>query len=1031
MSDLSGFDPSPPFGRWNPSKPESVKGSPSRNILLVAIPSLAVVFYSLAVLWFVATAGDVGIHCVFGPKIKEVQDYTWSPTPRPVAPDLRGSSPPPGAFEPRPPHASKDGDILRMLAGQSIENYTDYIRALRKVRDRTGEYVEVRWLSSARPRYGYVQVQRPPLASYLGSVFWFLQEIVIYGIGAWVFWKRPRDDSARVFFGLCVVTVVAFMGGYHWGQIAGFPPLIFPFAAFVVFVPIVSLHFYLIFPRPNPIFARHRTPILLALYGVPTLTALGLWGTMMASRWGQDDHAVRTSLTVLQSLALGYVAVSVIVFLLCLVCLVYSYYTTQREERDQVRWILVATILSLPPIVWLLWDARIDPARLGLERSAWPMYVVSLLYTLAYAFSITRYKLMRAEEILNRGFFYVTVSVLAGMLYSGVLVVGALIIGEQLKENQTSLGTVVACLTVLVLLILSGAVRRPLQAAIDRRFHREKYKFDQAMRKMSQAVGSLVDRATLGRRLLDAASDVLRAEWGALYLGESGSGSIELVACSGPEPDERVLNASNPLVARFRSDMTSVRVPHALSVSTPSDPAADAMIALGGEIATALESGGRLAGLMILGPKRNGMPYENEEIAFLEALGSVAVLALRSADIQQTLEILNQDLREKVDKIAEQQRRILILQDQLTGQGASVRDSADASENDLPAPIESGAFESIKGSGPSMRQMIGIARKVAASPSAILIRGESGTGKELLAEAIHLASSRASRPFVKVHCAALSQTLLESELFGHVKGAFTDAKTERIGRFQQADGGTLFLDEIGDINLEVQTKLLRVLQEMSFEKVGSSQTISVDVRILAATHQDLEALIRSGRFREDLYYRLNVITVRTPSLRERREDIFELAVHFLGQHARRVGKSVTHLEDAAVEALVAYDWPGNIRELENTLQRAVVLADGPAVTLDDLPSEIRRSSRRRVRPVPARELATVSTPSPSSSPPKTWTEPSASNSFDDLDAEVEAYERRRLIDAMTDAQGNKSEAARLLGMPRSTFFSKLKKHGLA
>ena len=178
-----------------------------------------------------------------------------------------------------------------------------------------------------------------------------------------------------------------------------------------------------------------------------------------------------------------------------------------------------------------------------------------------------------------------------------------------------------------------------------------------------------------------------------------------------------------------------------------------------------------------------------------------------------------------------------------------------------------------------------MARKVAASPSAVLIRGESGTGKELLAAAIHAASPRAARPFVKVHCAALSQNLLESELFGHVKGAFTGADRDRVGRFEQANGGTLFLDEIGDINLEVQTKLLRVLQEMSFERVGSSQPITVDVRIVAATHQDLEALIEAGRFREDLYYRLNVIPMQTPALRERREDIFELAL-LLRQRAR-------------------------------------------------------------------------------------------------------------------------------------------------
>ena len=329
-------------------------------------------------------------------------------------------------------------------------------------------------------------------------------------------------------------------------------------------------------------------------------------------------------------------------------------------------------------------------------------------------------------------------------------------------------------------------------------------------------------------------------------------------------------------------------------------------------------------------------------------------MVLHSADIQETLESLNQELRDKVDKIAEQQRRILILQEQLrdrAGRESSAQAiEAGGSAHPGEADVESGIFEAIKGSGQAVHRMITMARKVAASPSAVLIRGESGTGKELLAAAIHRASPRAARPFVKVHCAALSQSLLESELFGHVKGAFTGADRDRIGRFEQANGGTLFLDEIGDINLEVQTKLLRVLQEMSFERVGSSQPITVDVRILAATHQDLETLIRAGRFREDLYYRLNVICLHVPPLRERREDIFELAVNFLYLHAQRTGKPVTHLDPEAVEALAAYDWPGNIRELENVLERAVVLADGPAVTLEDLPAELRQGGRRGLRP---------------------------------------------------------------------------------
>ena len=198
----------------------------------------------------------------------------------------------------------------------------------------------------------------------------------------------------------------------------------------------------------------------------------------------------------------------------------------------------------------------------------------------------------------------------------------------------------------------------------------------------------------------------------------------------------------------------------------------------------------------------------------------------------------------------------------------------------------------------------------------MLIRGESGTGKELLARALHETSPRAGRPFVKVHCAALSPGLLESELFGHVKGAFTGAHRDKVGRFELANGGTLFLDEIGDIDLSVQTKLLRVLQEMTFERVGSSDPVQVQVRLIAATHQDLEALIRQGRFREDLYYRLNVISITMPPLRERSEDIPELVQHFLRVYGSRCGKTELGIDDEVLVLLKSYHWPGNVRQLE-------------------------------------------------------------------------------------------------------------------
>jgi transcriptional regulator with GAF, ATPase, and Fis domain len=987
-----------------------------------------VIAYSCAVIWLLGSTGDIGLRCVFGRKVKEVTTDGWSPKPLHFGEqgDTDGL-----VWSPGPPQI---GDELRLIRTKDrahpIETYTDYVKALRDLRDRIGEWVEVRWESATAPgplHFGHVQVRRPPIRTYLWSSLWFLQEMVIFAVGARVFWRRPGDASARLFFWLCVVTVGAFMGGYHWSQIVVHRPLIFGFAGFAVFVPVVSLHFYLVFPRFNPLYAGHRRPILWLLYGIPGLWLVALWAGMAWSSWDPDTRHVELALLLLRNLALAYVGLAVAIFVLCSVCLVESYRrAANRAERNQVQWILLATLISFVPIAYLLIGAWSDPARLGLPRTGWPMYVVSLLYTLAYAMSITRYKLMQAEEILNRGVVYFLVSLAAGLLYSGLLVVSTLAINEQLPLDRTPMGALVAGLTAVVLLVLFEAARQRFQKALERRFYREKYKLDQAMRQMSLAVGSLVDRPTIGRRLLEAASEVLRVEWGAIYLEGPGGEALRLAACQGPEPDEKELDEGNPLIERLRRSPRAMRVPHAMALVGASDRATDAMIALGGEVAVPLEAEGALTGLLILGPKRSGMPYEDEEVAFVSALGSVATLALRSAEIQRTLESLNDELRDKVSKIAEQQRRILILQDQLTGRGQS---ASGAEPPEPAAEPEPWVFGSIKGSGRAVRQMIEVARKVALSPSAVLIRGESGTGKELLAEAIHAASPRASRPFVKVHCAALSQSLLESELFGHVKGAFTGADRDRVGRFQQADGGTLFLDEIGDINLEVQTKLLRVLQEMAFERVGSSQSVSVDVRILAATHQDLEALIAAGRFREDLYYRLNVISIRTPALRERKEDVFELAIHFLVHHAARIGKPVTHVDDAAIEALMAYDWPGNVRELENVIERAVVLADGPALTRDDLPIEVSRPGRRRLRPAVAVGLPGAVGPARSRTE-SAWAGGAGEDALDDLDAEVEAYERRRLLDALADAQGNKSEAARLLGMPRSTFFSKLKKHGL-
>jgi DNA-binding NtrC family response regulator len=249
-------------------------------------------------------------------------------------------------------------------------------------------------------------------------------------------------------------------------------------------------------------------------------------------------------------------------------------------------------------------------------------------------------------------------------------------------------------------------------------------------------------------------------------------------------------------------------------------------------------------------------------------------------------------------------------------------------------------FENIVGSSPEMQQVFKSIAQVAPSRATVLLTGESGTGKELVAAAVHHRSPRANGPFVRLHCAALAESLLESELFGHERGAYTGADRRREGRFEQADGGTLFLDEIGEISASTQVKLLRVLQEREFERVGSNQTLRVDVRVIAATNKDLKSLVDAGRFREDLFYRLNVINIRLPSLRERGSDVPALAMHFLRRYAEENAKLVDRITDAALAQLVRYDWPGNVRELENVIERAVVLAEGTTIEPQHLPPEI-------------------------------------------------------------------------------------------
>ena len=332
------------------------------------------------------------------------------------------------------------------------------------------------------------------------------------------------------------------------------------------------------------------------------------------------------------------------------------------------------------------------------------------------------------------------------------------------------------------------------------------------------------------------------------------------------------------------------------------------------------------------------------------------------------------------------------------------------------------AFEGLVGESEPMRRVYSLIEKVAPSDSTVLITGESGTGKELVARAIHQRSPRHDRDFVAVNCGAIPESLIESELFGHVRGAFTGAVADRPGLFRQAHGGTIFLDEIGELPLPMQVRLLRVLQDQQLAPVGGTTPMTVDVRVVAATNRNLERSVSEGSFREDLYYRLNVIRIETPALRERPEDIPLLLTHLLQTCSTRNGKIVERVSPRTMRALVTYSYPGNVRELENVVDHAITLCESDALTEHDLPAQLHSQVEGGTPPA----TTTAATPSALSPPASPRLDPGM-----DLDEQLATYEKDMILAALDQAQGVRKRAAEILGIKYRSLRHRLSKYGLA
>jgi DNA-binding NtrC family response regulator len=339
--------------------------------------------------------------------------------------------------------------------------------------------------------------------------------------------------------------------------------------------------------------------------------------------------------------------------------------------------------------------------------------------------------------------------------------------------------------------------------------------------------------------------------------------------------------------------------------------------------------------------------------------------------------------------------------------------------------LESGAISGIIGSSDPMQEVYRMTRKVASTSATVLLTGETGTGKELIARALHELSPRATGPFIRVNCGALSESLLESELFGHAKGAFTSAIETRTGRFEAAHGGTIFLDEINSVSYQLQVKLLRVLQEHEFERVGDTRTIRVDTRVIAATNVDLQDEIQRGKFREDLFYRLNVIPIYLPALRERSDDIPDLVTFFVRRYSLANGLPVPQMTADALRYLVQYDWPGNVRELQNYIERALVLSTSNEITADLLPQHVRGLAPVRIGRRAAEDLESLCTELVSRRIAEI-----GEDSSDVYNQVVNLVEKELILQVLRQCQGVQTRTATRLGINRNTLHKKIEDHGL-
>ena len=786
-----------------------------------------------------------------------------------------------------------------------------------------------------------------------------------------IFADRGRRHSLpQAFFRQSLVYVVFLAGAFGLDVAIRYPWLMVPWIYAMALAAPMTCRFMLRFPAGRRWFSRRE---LALLYGPPLVVATVLSINHVVFWLGVTDQvswAIGKWFGGLAgAMAAAYLTIGAI-----------ARARRLRQKRDEIdpvaaKWLHVGGVfMAVPLLAAVVWATRDLPGFIA--GGFKPFVAVAMIGGSAgVVMAMTRMPFGELDRLWRRSSGYALATMFAAGAYLAVigLLGGAasILSGGEFR---------IALAATLAAAVLFGPVRMRLQAIVDERFARNRARARRLLREAAEAAVATLELAELQRGVVERVKLALAADGVALYEVEGDVWRRVVVA--GAVPTDEVVGGT--LIARRLDGALTAKAPRQL---------------VGETVAVPLPVDDRRPAALVVAP-RDGERLPDDDLELLSTVAANLVVALGNARAHRELRELTERLAQEVEVAEKRRREIVRLKERLEEENRALVRELAARRGKAPVI------------GKGLADTFELVHKVARSDASVLVRGETGVGKELIARAIHAGSSRRAGPFVVVDCGAIAPGLIESALFGHERGAFTGAVRAALGAFRQAEGGTIFLDELGELPLDLQPKLLRVLQEREVQPVGADRPVPVDVRVVCGTNRDLAAEVAAGAFREDLLYRVQVAEIAVPPLRARKQDIVELAAHFLAAAAERSGRAAPkRLAPDAVELLLEYDWPGNVRELEHALEAAAVYAEGEEIRAADLPVAEKHFRRKGEKALAA----------------KNGSGPHATVG---LKQTLEELERDRLAAVLAEHEGNRSRAAKALGLSRGALLRRLKRYGL-